>query len=97
MAGLTPAPCRQVKAPRVAQTPAALECRLLSITPLHGLDGEAANHFLVLGQVVGVYIDEAYLKDGLFDTVAARPLGRCGYRGDYAEVDHLFEMVRPQG
>jgi flavin reductase (DIM6/NTAB) family NADH-FMN oxidoreductase RutF len=96
MAGLTPAPCRQVKAPRVAQTPAALECRLLSITPLHGLDGEAANHFLVLGQVVGVYIDTAYLKDGLFDTVAARPLGRCGYRGDYAEVDHVFEMVRPQ-
>ena len=40
-------------------------------------------------------IDRRYLTNGLFDTAAARPIARCGYRGDYAEVDHLFEMVRP--
>ena len=49
----------------------------------------------MIGQVVGVHIDPHYLKDGIFDTVAARTIARCGYRGDYAEVDAVFEMIRP--
>jgi flavin reductase (DIM6/NTAB) family NADH-FMN oxidoreductase RutF len=97
LAELTAAPSRLVKAPRVAQTPAALECRLLQITELRDLAGGPTRHFMVLGQVVAAHIDPAYLKDGLFDTAAAQPIGRCGYRGDYAEVDHLFQMVRPGG
>jgi flavin reductase (DIM6/NTAB) family NADH-FMN oxidoreductase RutF len=97
LAGLAAAPSRLVKAPRVATTPAALECRLLQITELKDVEGAPTQHFMVLGQVVAAHIDPAYLRDGLFDTAAAQPIGRCGYRGDYAEVDHLFEMVRPQG
>jgi len=97
LAELTAAPSRLVKAPRVAETPAALECRLLQITKLHDLDGAPTDHFMVLGQVVAAHIDPAYLKDGLFDTAAAQPIARCSYRGDYAEVDHLFQMVRPRG
>jgi len=96
LAELTAAPSRLVKAPRVAETPAALECRLLQITELKDLEGAATRNFMVLGQVVAAHIDPAYLKDGLFDTAAAQPIGRCGYRGDYAEVDHLFQMVRPR-
>jgi len=95
LAELTAAPSRLVKAPRVAETPAALECRLLQIAELTDLEGAPTRHFMVLGQVVAAHIDPAYLKDGLFDTAAAQPIGRCGYRGDYAEVDHLFQMVRP--
>jgi len=97
LAGLTAAPSRLVKAPRVAETPAALECRLLQITELKDLEGADTHHFMVLGQVVAAHIDPAYLKDGLFDTAAAQPIGRCGYRADYAEVDHLFQMLRPAG
>jgi flavin reductase (DIM6/NTAB) family NADH-FMN oxidoreductase RutF len=97
LAGLATAPSRLVKAPRAADTPAALECRLLQITELKDLDGAATRHFMVFGQVVAAHIDPAFLKDGLFDTAAAQPIGRCGYRGDYAEVDHLFQMVRPGG
>jgi flavin reductase (DIM6/NTAB) family NADH-FMN oxidoreductase RutF len=97
LADLTPAPSRLVRAPRVAETPAALECRLLQITELTNLDGAATDHFMVLGQVVAAHIDPTYLKDGLFDTAAAQPIGRCGYRADYAEVHHLFQMERPRG
>jgi flavin reductase (DIM6/NTAB) family NADH-FMN oxidoreductase RutF len=64
---------------------------------LKDLDGVPTGAELVLGQVVGVHIDPAYLKDGIFDTAAARPIARCGYRGDYAEVTTLFEMIRPAG
>jgi flavin reductase (DIM6/NTAB) family NADH-FMN oxidoreductase RutF len=85
-----------VKPPRVAGTPAALECKLLSIQQLVDLDGNAVSRWLVLGQVVGIFMDDAFVKNGRFDTAAANPIARCGY-ADYAEVDHLFSIVRPPG
>ncbi|MFO7166940.1 MAG: flavin reductase family protein [Chloroflexota bacterium] len=95
LAGLTPAPCRIVAAPRVAEAPAALECKLLQVVRLHDLQGRALESYLALGQVVGVHIARAYLKDGRFDTAAAQPIARAGYRGDYFEMGALFEMLRP--
>ena len=94
-AGLAAAPSRLVKPPRVADAPAALECKLLTVLPLKDLDGRPTTNTLILGQVVGVHIDRAFLKDGLFDMTQARTIARCGYRGDYAEVTSLFEILRP--
>ena len=95
LAGLTPAPCRLVGAPRVAEAPAALECKLLQIVHLHDMNGRPLEQYLALGQVVGVHIDTRYLKNGYFDTAAAQPILRAGYRGDYAEIGAMFEMLRP--
>jgi flavin reductase (DIM6/NTAB) family NADH-FMN oxidoreductase RutF len=94
-AGLASVPSRLVRPPRVADAPAALECKLLLVLPLKDLDGKSTPNTLILGQVVGVHINPAFLKDGLFDIVAAGTIARCGYRGDYAEVTHIFEMLRP--
>ena len=94
-AGLAAAPSRLVKPPRVADAPAALECRLLVTLPLKDIDGRATPNTLILGQVVGIHIDEAFLKDGLFDMTLSHTIARCGYQGDYAEVATLFEMLRP--
>ena len=94
-AGLEGAPCRRVRPPRVARSAAAFECKLLQIVVLRDLAGVPTGAQLVLGQVVGVHIDPAYLRDGIFDTAAARVIARCGYRGDYAEVDSVGEMLRP--
>ena len=93
-AGLAMAPGRMVRAPRVADTPAALECKVVQSMQLHGLEGELLQGWIIIGQVVGVHINEAYLRDGRFDTAAAQPLARCGYR-DYAAVTELFEALRP--
>lgn len=95
LAGLAKAPSTLVRPPRVAAAPAALECKSVSIQRLHDVRGEPASNYMVIGQIVGVHIKPAYLADGIFDTAAARPLARCGYRGDYASVDRLFEMIRP--
>lgn len=95
LAGLTKAPGRNVGVPHVAESPAALECRLLQVVRLHDLDGQPMNNWLALGQVVGVHIRSEYLKDGLFDTAAARPIMRAGYRADYAEIGEMFQMLRP--
>jgi flavin reductase (DIM6/NTAB) family NADH-FMN oxidoreductase RutF len=93
-AGLATAPSRIVKAPRVADSPAALECRVVHSMRFHDVDGRALEGWMIIGQVVGVHIDDAYLRDGRFDTVAAQPLARCGYR-DYATITEMLEALRP--
>ncbi|MBV7486491.1 flavin reductase family protein [Bordetella sp. BOR01] len=95
LAGLAAAPSVMVRPPRVADAPAALECRMLNITQLKDLDGKQLDVFQISGQVVGVHINAEYLVDGIFDTAKARNLARCGYRGFYASADKLFEMTRP--
>ncbi len=97
LAGLAAAPSRLVASPRVAESPASLECRVVQIMQLHDLDGAAIDQWLVIGQVVAVHIRAEYLSDGLFDTAAAHPIMRAGYRADYAEVtpDAMFRMIRP--
>jgi len=94
LAGLEMAPSRLVKPGRVARSPAALECKVVHALELHDVDGKPTDRHLVIGQVVGVHIDDRYLKDGRFDTAAAQPLARCGYR-DYAKVTEVFELLRP--
>lgn len=96
LAGLAAAPCRLVKAPRVADAIASMECRLVQIIPLHTADGTPLEGWITIGEVIGVHIDDRLLVDGRFDTAGARPIARCGYRGDYTEVTQLFEMIRPR-
>jgi flavin reductase (DIM6/NTAB) family NADH-FMN oxidoreductase RutF len=96
LAGLEMAPSKIVKPPRVAASPAALECKLLSIQQLRDVDGNDVPRWMVLGQVVAAYVDEAFVRDGRFDTAGANPIARCGY-SDYAEVSELFSIIRPAG
>jgi len=53
---------------------------------------------VVFGQVVGVHIDEDYIKDGMLDTAAMRPIARAGYH-DYfvATPETKFSVRRPAG
>lgn len=96
LAGLDAAASTLVKPPRIARAIAAMECKLISTTQLKNAKGELIDTWMTLGEVVGVHINDQFLKDGIFDTAAARPLGRCGYKGDYVEVNTLFEMIRPK-
>lgn len=91
-AGVTEAPCERIGAPRVAESPATFECRLVRLVELPN-DGPGVNA-TVFGQVVGVHIDDAILKDGMVDPTAFHPLARMGYM-DYASVTEVFTMKRP--
>jgi flavin reductase (DIM6/NTAB) family NADH-FMN oxidoreductase RutF len=97
LAGLETAPSRIVGPPRVLASPASLECRLLRIVDLFDLEGQPAGHQLVIGQVVGVHIRHTFLREGLFDTGAAHPVMRAGYRDEYVEAtpETMFKMTRP--
>jgi flavin reductase (DIM6/NTAB) family NADH-FMN oxidoreductase RutF len=95
-AGLATAEGRLVGAPRVADSPCAMECRVVHHMELPDVDGAPTGRHLVVGQVVGVHLDEAAIVDGRVDTAALQPVARCGYLDEYSAVTELFLMARPE-
>ncbi len=95
-AGLEMAASRLVRPPRVRASPAQLECKVTQIVHLKTINGGFSDNHLVLGQVVGVWIDDAYIKDGIVEVTRMKPIARCGYQ-DYAVLDEVFQMRRPKG
>lgn len=96
LAKLETTPSHFVTPPRVARAPAALECKHWKTIELPDVEGDNG-HFIIIGQVVGIYIDDAAIKDGIVDTGAMRPLARMGYM-DYAVVtpETTFTLNRPE-
>ncbi|MEM7506512.1 MAG: flavin reductase family protein [Pseudomonadota bacterium] len=93
-AGLTKAAGTAIAAPHVAEAPAVLECRTVRI--LDNLPSFHDDQFniMVVGEVVGVHIDESWLKDGLLDVTAYSPIARMGYM-DYTTIQDRWAMKRP--
>jgi len=95
-AGLATAPCRLIRPPRVAASPAAMECRVTQVLRVTDTEGRETGGLVVFGQVVGMHIDERFMKNGRFDLAAVRPIARCGY-DEYTVVERMFAMERPAG
>jgi flavin reductase (DIM6/NTAB) family NADH-FMN oxidoreductase RutF len=85
-AGLTPAPCEVVGAPRVEEAGVSMECLLDRVLPL------GSDH-LVIGRMVRFHVrDELYGENGRIDVVGLDPLGRLA--GDYTKVETIFELPK---
>tara|TARA_R110002126_G_scaffold281712_1_gene429777 strand:+ start:147926 stop:148525 length:600 start_codon:yes stop_codon:yes gene_type:complete len=95
LAGLEKAPCRNVAVPRVAASPVALECILNRVVPLTARDGTKVRSEVIFGEVVGIYISDDVIVDGMLDMARIRPLARLGYM-DYAITEEVFAMMRPE-
>lgn len=98
VAGLAAAPSTEVAAPRVAASPVNFECRVTQIVPLQSAQGAAVGSWFVVGEVVGVHIDERLVETGVFDTLAADPLLRAGGPTTYYGItgDTRLDMRRPE-
>ena len=85
-------------APGVAESPVSFECKCTEILQLKTASGGKIPSWLVLGEVVAVYIDKAFLRDGVYDTAAAQHLARGGGLGDYFWVEEStrLSMTRPK-
>jgi flavin reductase (DIM6/NTAB) family NADH-FMN oxidoreductase RutF len=87
-------PSELVKPRRVAASPCAFECKWIETIQLKGLSGKATGWHLVLGEVLGVYIDESVIENGRVDIVKMQTLARCGYM-DYSTVETVLSRNRP--
>jgi flavin reductase (DIM6/NTAB) family NADH-FMN oxidoreductase RutF len=95
LAGLTPAASRFVKVPRVKESPIALECRYWKTLEMPIEKGrEAQQATVVFGQVLGIHVDDAIIKDGRIDTLAFKPVARLGY-SEYTTTENVWKMPRP--
>jgi flavin reductase (DIM6/NTAB) family NADH-FMN oxidoreductase RutF len=95
IAGLEKADCVNVRPPRVAASPANLECRLLRIVEIEPEQPGDTSSNVVFGRVIGMHIqDDFMLPGGRFDTTKAQPLTRLGGI-QYAAPGPIFEMPAP--
>ena len=94
LAGLETEPARLVRPPWVKGAPIHLECRLHRVFELMANDPARFRNWIVVGQVVGVHIDDSIITDGRVDQSKFRPIARLGY-ADYTTVDSHFEMPFP--
>jgi flavin reductase (DIM6/NTAB) family NADH-FMN oxidoreductase RutF len=89
--GLTPLPSVQIKPPRVAESPAHFECLHHQTVLLPGNTPQSVHH-VVIGRVIGIHIDDAYITpEGLVDTLGMKVIARLGYK-DYTTVESVFSM-----
>ena len=98
LSGLTAAPSRLVKPPRVKEAPAAFECKLWKVIELPNVTPQHKTaHYMVVGLVVGIHIDDRFVKDGMVDTGAMRPIARLGYMNyGVIEPENVFTINRPE-
>jgi flavin reductase (DIM6/NTAB) family NADH-FMN oxidoreductase RutF len=96
VSGLTKAPSRRIAAPRVLESPVNFECRLTQLIQLQRPNESPLETWLILGEVVVVHIDRAYIQAGVYDTAVARPILRAGRSADYVEItpEAMFKMPR---
>lgn len=93
LAGLEKAPCRLIKCPRVARSPATLECMLFKVVELPDDKGKVAD-FITIGRVIGIHIEDRFIADGRVNTGAMGLIARLGY-SEYATVSDVWRMRRP--
>ena len=91
IAGLTEAPSSIVKAPRVAESPVNMECRLNRVIDIGEGDHQ---HGLVIGEVVLLHIRDDLIDGHRINHQRLKPTGRLA-GSMYCHTADTFEMVRP--
>ncbi|WP_198083064.1 flavin reductase family protein [Variovorax sp. E3] len=95
LAGLEKAPSQKVRPPRVARSPASMECKLLRIVEIEPQGPGDTVSNVVFGRVVGIHLDPEFIEpSGRFDVARTLPLTRLG-GNQYASVGPLVELSRP--
>ncbi len=91
ISGLTPVPSETVAPPRVGESKACMECRLLQVVHVSPLPLGGS---LVLGEVLLFHVEDSCFVNYGLDPALWRPFGRMG-GSTYARTTDRFEMPRP--
>ncbi len=92
LTGLHTTPSQFVKPPRITESPAALECKVMQIIPV-GNSAISAN--LVIGEVVAIHVDDSVLDENKrVDPRKIQTIARLGAEF-YCHTSDLFELKRP--
>ncbi|UUC44602.1 flavin reductase family protein [Flavobacterium cerinum] len=92
LAELTQAPCLIVKAPRVLESPVAMECKVVHHYSLE--DHKHGGATIVIGRVVMFHIDETILSDNYrINMETYKPVARLA-GSNYSKLGEIFSIKR---
>ncbi len=92
LSGLTPIPSEAVRPPRVAQSPAQMECKLLQVI----YTGRAARSgVIVLGEVVRFHVQEDLFDNYRIDPAGLDAVGRMA-GNTWVRTRDRIELIRPK-
>ena len=80
-----------VKAPSVKDSPVNLECKLVKIIKLQSNSEKTST--MVVGEVIGVYIKNKFIKNNRVDSVSMKYIARMGY-SEYTTISSKFNLKR---
>jgi len=92
LAAFTPIPSEVVRAPRVAESPAQMECRLLQIIITNPAPGGGV---IVLGEIVRFHVNAELEHNFRIDPEKLDAVGRMA-GNTWAHTRDLFELDRPK-
>jgi flavin reductase (DIM6/NTAB) family NADH-FMN oxidoreductase RutF len=92
LSGLTPIASEAVRPPRVAQSPAQMECKLLQVIYT---GHEPASGVIVLGEVVRFHLREDLFEDFRVDPAGLDAVGRMA-GNTWVRTRDRIELFRPQ-
>lgn len=89
IAGLTKMPSIKVSPPRIAESPANLECRLASTL-------ELGNSRIIIGKIIYLHIKKEFVNPKENDVLTEQilPIGRMHKSGFYTRTADLFNLPR---
>ncbi len=93
-AGLTKVPGNLVNVMRVGESPIQYECKYLQTIRIQA-NSNIATVDVIVGEVIGIHIDDDVITDGKVDIPKIKPLARLGYF-DYTVVEKSFEIPAPR-
>jgi flavin reductase (DIM6/NTAB) family NADH-FMN oxidoreductase RutF len=92
LAGLTPVPSEVVRAPRVAESPAHMECKLLQVIYTSRQPGGGV---IVLGEIVRFHIREELVHEFRVDPQGLDAVGRMA-GNTWVRTHDRIELIRPK-
>ena len=82
---------RLVKAPSVKDSPVNLECKLVKTIKLKSNSKKIST--MIVGEVIGIYINNKFIKNNRVDSVSMRYIARMGY-SEYTTIASKFSLQR---
>jgi len=91
LSGLTPQPSQLVRPPRVAESPAQMECKLLQVIYTGHAPGAGV---IVLGEIVRFHLRSSLVEDFRVDPAGLDAVGRMA-GNTWARTRDRIELIRP--
>ncbi|MGA3068983.1 MAG: flavin reductase family protein [Terracidiphilus sp.] len=92
LAGLTPLASEAVRPPRVAESPAQMECKLLQVVYISRAPGAGV---IVVGEVVRFHVREDLIEDFRIDPAGLDAVGRMA-GNTWVRTRDRIELIRPR-